>query len=208
MIFLSSSTLICLFSTQWGQSSPANCFFSLLLLLSLLSYKLVALAPHVATLAQRRMKQPVSWNIPLAMYRAEEFGGRCKGISCMRGFVVQVRWTLEVELFCFKPSEPTEFLIYGWLGWQKPMDLCFFDGENSPHTLFLSIAGYWFLIWSALCYLCPYLERVVRDLRALQMKFYITSWLLCIVGMRYLLCLHSHSITDDEGCMYTDWWRA
>ncbi|GAX79067.1 hypothetical protein CEUSTIGMA_g6507.t1 [Chlamydomonas eustigma] len=53
------------------------------------SYKLVALAPHVATLAERRMKQPVSWNMPLAMYRAEEFSGTCKSLSCLKGFVVQ-----------------------------------------------------------------------------------------------------------------------
>ena len=51
------------------------------------TYKLVALAPHVAALAQARLKQPVSWTMPVAPFRPEQ---PCNNLACLRGFVVQV----------------------------------------------------------------------------------------------------------------------
>ncbi|KAG1678796.1 hypothetical protein FOA52_012836 [Chlamydomonas sp. UWO 241] len=48
--------------------------------------RLVALAPHVATLAQTRMKRPVTWDMPLAPYVSD---APCEELSCLRGFVVQ-----------------------------------------------------------------------------------------------------------------------
>mmetsp|Transcript_17798 Transcript_17798/g.38324 ORF Transcript_17798/g.38324 Transcript_17798/m.38324 type:complete len:401 (+) Transcript_17798:100-1302(+) len=49
-------------------------------------YELVALAPHVANLSQFRLRQPVSWALPVAPFRPQE---PCASRACLRGFTIQ-----------------------------------------------------------------------------------------------------------------------
>jgi len=49
-------------------------------------FQLLALAPHVATLAQTRLRHPVKWTMPVAAFIPQK---TCGNLACLKGFVVQ-----------------------------------------------------------------------------------------------------------------------